>query len=178
MIWSFATHGRAFWILDDISLLRTADGALAGRRDVAAEPFRPTTACTLPIQFERRRPVERTRPTEPFLLISSRPLPKSEVTLEFSTRKAPCFPPAIPAFEKKQSETPPEWPDLQAPPEVIPAGTGFNRFTWGLAYDGPHPLPGEVLAEFRFAPAHRRAGGNYQVKAFPRMQKFDGPLAN
>jgi len=79
------------------------------------------------------------------------------------------------SVEKKQSETPPEWPDLQAPPEVIPAGAGFNRFTWDLRYDGPHQLPGEVLAEFRsrgpIAPP-----GNYQVKLSADGKSLTVPL--
>ncbi len=58
---------------------------------------------------------------------------------------------------------------------MIPASAGFNRFTWDLRYDGPHPLPGEVLAEFRsrgpFAPP-----GNYQVKLSADGKSVTVPL--
>src|SRR5260370_14290579 len=51
--------------------------------------------------------------------------------------------------EKKEADTPPEWPDLTPPEEKIPAEAGVNRFTWDLRLQGPTPLAGEPSAEFR-----------------------------
>ncbi|HTA57571.1 MAG TPA: hypothetical protein VK805_05430 [Candidatus Baltobacteraceae bacterium] len=168
-----ATHGRSFWILDDISPLRQ----LAGRAP-AGEMFllnpSPTYRVHFPDQFERRRPVGENPPNGAILTYFFKTAPKGEVTLEILDEKGALLR-RYSSVEKKQSETPPEWPDLQAPPEVIPAGAGFDRFTWDLRYDGPHPLPGEVLAEFRSRGPY--AGpGNYQVKLSAEGKSLTVPL--
>ena len=51
--------------------------------------------------------------------------------------------------DKKEAETPPEWPDQTPPDEKIPTDVGVNRFAWNLLLQGPTPLPGEPGAEFR-----------------------------
>jgi hypothetical protein len=68
-----------------------------------------------------------------------------------------------PSLILTDSSTPPEWPDLQPPQEKIPVEAGLNRFGWDLRYDGPHKLPGEVMAEFR-SRGPIAAPGNYQVR--------------
>jgi hypothetical protein len=79
------------------------------------------------------------------------------------------------SVDKKQGETPPEWPDQQPPAEKIPAEAGMNRFAWDLRYDGPHRLPGEVQAEFRsrgpIAPP-----GIYQVRLNAEGKSLTVPL--
>jgi hypothetical protein len=51
--------------------------------------------------------------------------------------------------EKKEADTPPEWPDQPSPNEKIPTDVGVNRFAWDLRQEGPTPLAGEPGAEFR-----------------------------
>ena len=51
--------------------------------------------------------------------------------------------------EKKEAETPPEWPDQTPPDEKIPTEVGLNRFAWDLRMQGAAPLAGEPGAEFR-----------------------------
>ena len=51
--------------------------------------------------------------------------------------------------EKKEADTPPEWPDQTPPNEKIPTEVGVNRFAWDLRSQGATPLAGEPGAEFR-----------------------------
>jgi hypothetical protein len=43
--------------------------------------------------------------------------------------------------EKKVSEQPPEWPDLEPPKTTIPAAAGMNRFAWDLRCESPVKIP-------------------------------------
>ena len=65
--------------------------------------------------------------------------------------------------EKKEAETPPEWPDQTPPEEKIPTNAGLNRFAWDLRSQGATPLAGEPGAEFRNRGA-MVAPGAYQVR--------------
>ena len=168
-----ATHGRSFWILDDISPLRQLAGRSPEGEMLLLNPA-PTYRVHFPDQFERRRPVGENPPNGAILTYFFKSAPKGEVTLDILDDKGTLIR-RFSSVEKKQAETPPEWPDLQAPQEVIPAGAGFNRFTWDLRYDGPHKLPGEVLGEFRsrgpMAPA-----GSYQAKLTAEGKSLTVPL--
>ena len=58
---------------------------------------------------------------------------------------------------------------------MIPAGPGFNRFTWDLRYEGPRKLSGEVLGEFR-SRGPMAPPGNYQVKLSADGKSLTVPL--
>ena len=45
-------------------------------------------------------------------------------------------------LRRSGQEQPQEWPDLQKPPELLPAEAGLNRFPWDLRFDAPSELPG------------------------------------
>src|SRR5207245_11312442 len=47
---------------------------------------------------------------------------------------------------KNKFEQPPEWPDLERPPELLPTAAGMNRFPWNLRYESPTELPGAFYA--------------------------------
>ena len=55
-----ATHGRGFWVLDDIAALRQIDGAVA---DAAAFLFRPAEAVKLPEPSEQGTPLPKDEPS-------------------------------------------------------------------------------------------------------------------
>jgi hypothetical protein len=77
--------------------------------------------------------------------------------------------------EKKEAETPPEWPD-QTPPETkIPANAGLNRFAWDLRSQGPVPLAGEPGAEFRNR-GLMVLPGVYQVRLTAEGKSYTAPL--
>ena len=168
-----ATHGRSFWILDDISPLRQLAGHSPEGEMLLLNPAL-TYRVHFPDQFERHRPVGENPPNGAIVTYFFRSAPKGEVTLEILDDKGALIR-RYSSIEKKQSETPPEWPDLQPPQEVIPVGPGFNRFTWDLRYAGPHKLPGEVLAEFR-SRGPMAPPGNYQVKLSADGKSLTVPL--
>jgi photosystem II stability/assembly factor-like uncharacterized protein len=168
-----ATHGRSFWILDHISPLREFGGR-APEGEMSLLTPDPTYRVHFAEQFERNRPVGENPPNGAILTYYFKRAPKGEVTLEIVDDKGA----AVRTFsnaDKKEPETPPEWPDLRAPEEKIPAAAGLNRFAWDLRYDGPRKLPGEVLAELRsrgpIAPP-----GNYQVKLRAEGKSLAVPL--
>jgi hypothetical protein len=77
--------------------------------------------------------------------------------------------------EKKEADTPPEWPDQTPPEEKIPAEAGVNRFTWDLRMQGASPLAGEPGAEFRNRGPMVEPGA-YQVRLTAEGKSYTAPL--
>jgi len=77
--------------------------------------------------------------------------------------------------EKKEAETPPEWPDQTPPEEKIPTDVGVNRFAWDLRLQGPTPLAGEPGAEFRNR-GPMVPPGAYQVRLTAEGKSYTEPL--
>jgi photosystem II stability/assembly factor-like uncharacterized protein len=154
------THGRGFWILDDVTPLRQAAEAAAAS---SAYLFKPATG--IRIRFGTNDPT----PWPPELPAGENPppgaivdyyLPASagEVKLEFlngqgkvvrtysSTDKVMSPDPATDpvAYNKICQQTPSEadcslplyWP---APQQILKTTAGMHRFTWDMHYD---PIPG------------------------------------
>ena len=154
------THGRGFWILDDVTPLRQAAEAAAAS---SAYLFKPETG--IRIRFNTNDPT----PWPPELPAGENPpagaivdyyLPAdaNEVKVEFLNGKGrvirayssvdlirnpdPAIDPA--AYNKLCQDTPSAqdcglplyWP---APPKVLGTAAGMHRFTWDLRYD---PVPG------------------------------------
>ncbi len=140
-----ATHGRAFWILDDISPLRQLSAH--ANDDIILYNPRTTYRLHWPEAFERRQPVAPNPPNGALIFYYFKTAPKDEVTLEILDSKGAVVR-KYSSVEKKEAETPPEWPDLEPPKEKVPVEAGMNRFNWDLRYEAPRRLPGEVNAEF------------------------------
>jgi hypothetical protein len=77
--------------------------------------------------------------------------------------------------EKKEADTPPEWPDQPPPVEKISAEVGVNRFAWDLRLQGPTPLAGEPGAEFRNR-GPMVPPGAYQVRLTAEGKSYTTPL--
>jgi len=77
--------------------------------------------------------------------------------------------------EKKEADTPPEWPDQTPPDEKIPTDVGVNRFAWDLRLQGPLPLAGEPGAEFRNR-GPMVPPGAYQVRLTAEGKSYTAPL--
>ncbi len=154
------THGRGFWILDDVTPLRQAAEAAAAS---SAFLFKPATGVR--IRFGTNDPT----PWPPEWPAGENPPPgaivdyylpaaANEVKLEFlsaqgkvirtysSTDKVRSPDPAADpvAYNKLCQQTPSAedcslplyWP---APPQILKTTAGMHRFTWDMHYD---PLPG------------------------------------
>src|SRR5450631_1750956 len=170
-----ATHGRAFWILDDVSPLRQANST------VAADDFhlyQPATATRLhfPDQVERKRPVGDNPPKGAVLYyyLKSKSVDKEEITIEISDAQGKLVR-KLSNLEENKQEQPPEWPDQEKPANLLPADAGMNRFAWDFRSDGPTQIPGV----FYVGDPPRGAlvlPGTYQVKLTVRGKSQSAPL--
>ena len=156
-----ATHGRAFWILDDLTPLRQATPASV---DQAIWLYAPETATRLhyPDEVDSRRPVGENPPAGALIDYAFKDKPTGEVTLDILDPQGRSIRHMSSTFSAREKQ-PPEWPDQVEPPHLIPADAGMNRFVWDLRMDDPAQIPGA----FYSGQAPRgplAAPGTYQVK--------------
>ncbi|MGC2694193.1 MAG: glycosyl hydrolase [Candidatus Angelobacter sp.] len=168
-----ATHGRAFWVLDDITPLRQLDS-------LAAVPemflYTPQTAVRLhlPTDIERRGPVGDNPPPGAIIDYYFKTAPKEEVKLEviYSNGKVVR---TLSSKEKKGEEQPPEWPDQVKEITTIPAAAGMNRYAWNLRWEPPVKIPGAFYSGI--GPQGPLASpGHYTVKLTAGNQSQSQPL--
>jgi photosystem II stability/assembly factor-like uncharacterized protein len=168
-----ATHGRSFWVLDDIGPLRQMNMQLANSDVLLYKPA-VTYRMHWPEDYEKRQPVGANPPKGAVFSYYFKSAPKGEVKLEILDGKGQLVR-ALSSVEKKDEETPPEWPDQAKPEEKIPANAGINRFAWDLRYEGPHRLPGEVSSETR-SRGPMAPPGTYQVRLIADGKTYTAPL--
>ncbi|HYM61703.1 MAG TPA: glycosyl hydrolase [Thermoanaerobaculia bacterium] len=137
---AISTNGRAFWILDDLAPLRQASTQLPASGMHLYQPA-ATVRLHYPEQVDKRRPVGLS-PTGGFIDYWFRSEPKEEVTLEIKDSQGRVVRTFSSQKKKSKFEQPPEWPDLEKPPELIPAKEGMNRFPWNLRWESPLETPG------------------------------------
>jgi photosystem II stability/assembly factor-like uncharacterized protein len=168
-----ATHGRSFWILDNITPVRQA--ATSSSSDDAAL-YKPDVTYIVhwPEFFERRQPIGGNPPVGAVLYYYLKSAPKGPVTLEILDTQGKLVR-KYSSEEPKKVQTPPEWPDQEPLSEKIPAEAGLNRFAWDLRYEGPSELPGEPGAEFRDR-GPVALPGNYQVRLTANGKTVTSPL--
>jgi len=135
-----ATHGRSFWVLDNITPLRQIDV-----KPVSAEMllYKPQTALRLhlPDAIERRGPVGDNPPPGAMIDYYFKTAPKDEVKLEILDAGGKVVR-SLSSKEKKEAEQPPEWPDQVKEITTIPAAAGMNRYVWNLRWEPPVKIPG------------------------------------
>jgi len=170
-----ATHGRAFWILDDVSPLRQASSATATDD---FHLYQPATATRLhfPDAVERRRPVGDNPPKGAILYyyLKSKPAAKEEITIEITDVQGKLVR-KLSNLEENKQEQPPEWPDMEKPANLLSADAGMNRFAWDFRSDGPVQIPGA----FYVGDPPRGPlvlPGAYQVKLTVRGKSQSAPL--
>jgi photosystem II stability/assembly factor-like uncharacterized protein len=139
-----ATHGRAFWILDDITPLRQLNAQIAAS-DVYLFKPRPTVRLHGLGGVVPRGAVGANPPDGAIVYynLKTAPKEKEEITLEVLDSKGK----AIRKYSniKKQEEAEQkEWPDQAAEQNLLPAKAGLNRFAWDLHVAKPTAIPGAV----------------------------------
>jgi photosystem II stability/assembly factor-like uncharacterized protein len=172
-----ATHGRAFWALDNVTPLR---------QDVPAGDFLFKPAVTV-----RERPAG----------FTGSPMPKDEpmapnppfgAYIDYAIRSASSQPVTIeildsadalvrryssadvpPAMDLKRLGTAPEW---FTTPSTVSAAAGMHRFVWPLHYPAPAGLTGRRSGGGPFADGVWAPPGNYKVVLTANGQKFTQPL--
>ncbi|HTT32403.1 MAG TPA: glycosyl hydrolase [Methylomirabilota bacterium] len=139
-----ATHGRAFWILDDISPLRQMNASTATED---AHLYQPPAAIryrgpgfTLPATV----PVGANPPSGVVIDYFLKAAPKDGLALEILDAKGKL----VRKFSSKKAAEGGS-PDLEEfgielPGEKLPAEAGHNRFVWNMRSEAPATVPGAV----------------------------------
>jgi photosystem II stability/assembly factor-like uncharacterized protein len=170
-----ATHGRAFWALDDVTPLRQSP-------EVGSDPelYRPAAAVRERPAGFTGTPMPKDEPLAPnppmgAVIDYVLPAPANEVTLEIldaagvlvrryssSEQPAPVKPSAL--------RTSPDW---SVPPSSLQTTPGMHRFVWPIRYPAPAALAGSAgsYANGVWAPP-----GKYSVVLTVDGRKFTQPL--
>jgi photosystem II stability/assembly factor-like uncharacterized protein len=159
-----ATSGRAFWILDDLGVLRQLSPETA-QRDVAllapAPAYRvPGGGFSLPLPR-----------------IGQNPPPGAQ--LRFFLKRAPDSANAVTVEVLDASgAVVRSWATRPGPgssADSLRASAGMNLLRWNLRHTGPKPIPG--LVTFGGSFARRALPGNYQVRVTAGGTVVTAPLA-
>ncbi len=172
-----ATHGRAFWVLDDVTPLRQAGP------DVASAPawlFAPATAIRLRPAGFTGTPLPRDEPT------AANPPPGA--VIDYVLSKAGTAPVVLRILDARgalvrrcSSDEGPPAPDLakirvapewMTPPVALTTKPGMHRFVWPIRYPAPPALSEHNLyADGVWAPP-----GRYTVALTVDRQRLTQPL--
>jgi len=168
-----ATHGRSFWILDDVTPLRQIG---PDTDQQAAVLYAPQTALRLhyPDQVNTRRPVGDDPPAGALIDYVLKSEPAGELTIDIVGPDGAVVRHLSSAKSTKEVQ-PPEWPDQIVPDDRISAKAGMNRLVWDLRMSDPAQIPGA----FYSGPTPRGPlvpPGRYQVKLSVGGQTLTEPL--
>jgi photosystem II stability/assembly factor-like uncharacterized protein len=168
-----ATHGRSFWILDDVTPLREVAAAAVGG---TAYLYRPAVGYRLyyPDEVDARPPAGQNPPAGVLIDYYLPSAPTGPVTMDILDAKGAVVR-RLTSVKPAQAEQPPEWPDQVRPANTLPVAPGMNRFVWNLRYDDPVQIPGAFYAEL--PPRGPMAlPGEYTVKLTYQGQTHTAPL--
>jgi photosystem II stability/assembly factor-like uncharacterized protein len=158
-----ATHGRAFWILDDISPLRQMNASTASEE---AHLYQPAVAIryrgpgfTLPAAV----PVGANPPTGVIIDYFLKSAPKDGITLEILDAKGKVI--RKYSSKKAAAGASPEEEEfgISRPGDKLPADAGLNRFVWDMRSETPARVPGAVSWGGRLI-GPLVIPGSYQIK--------------
>ena len=182
-----ATHGRSFWILDDISPLRELNSAAVS---AGVHLFPPATAIRLRKNEGRDTPLEpetpagKNPPAGAIIDYSLQTIPAGAVTLEIIGSKG------VLVRKYSSSDAPGKIDDTQSfptywfnPPAPLSKHVGLNRFVWDLRYERPHALRYgySIAAAFGEDAIMQPEGpmalpGTYQVQLTANGKTYTAPL--
>jgi photosystem II stability/assembly factor-like uncharacterized protein len=173
-----ATHGRAFWILDDVSPLRQFNEDVA-KQDVHL--YTPAPAYRIQAgkaaEHDTLKGTAQNPPTGAviYYYLKDAPKPPTETTLEILDASGKVIRKYSSAEIAPLDE--PLDPDDKKPEKEIKPDAGLNRFVWDLRYEEAHRVPGYYLWEYD-AGAHGpvAAPGQYQVRLTVGGQSQIAPL--
>jgi len=161
-----ATHGRAFWILDDVSPLRQFNDDVA-KKDVHL--YIPGPAYRVQAgEGGERRPSKLTGQNPPtgallYYYLKDAPKAGTETKLEILDASGKAIR-RYSSAEAQRLDEPPD-PDDKKPEKEIKPDAGLNRFVWDLRYEQAHRVPGYYLWEYGSgARGPVAAPGQYQVR--------------
>lgn len=167
-----ATHGRAFWILDDISPLRQMTAEAASED---AHLFKPDTALRFRGGGGFRLPggfaAGENPPSGAIIDYTLKTAPKDGITLQILDSKGKV----IRKFSSNKQPGTSRSLFGRGGGEALPAKAGLNRFEWDLRYDAPTRVPGAVSwGGYEHGPL--AVPGDYQVKLTVGGHDYTAPL--
>ncbi|MBV8975804.1 MAG: glycosyl hydrolase [Alphaproteobacteria bacterium] len=168
-----ATHGRSFWVLDDVTPLRQVAAAMAAP---SVYLYTPQTGYHLyyPDEVDARPPVGQNPPAGILIDYYLASKPTAPLTMDILDAKGQLVR-HLTSVKSNKQEQPPEWPDQVHPTDTLPADQGTNRFVWNLRYDDPAQIPGAFYAGL--APRGPIAlPGKYTVRLTYQGQTLTAPL--
>ena len=128
------THGRSFYILENISVLRQADRAMTNEPLVLFDPSDAVRSVSrgVVIDYYLKEPAEK---------ITIEILdPKGQVIRSFSNAEAAPTAAARPAEQAEEGGF-----RFQGAPARVAAARGMNRFTWDMRYPNARDFPGMIM---------------------------------
>lgn len=194
-----ATHGRSFWVLDDISPLRQFTGLpRAGAPDAEVLLYKPRPTVRFRTDAPRpdRGPAIAGKPAPRGVIfyywLKSAPREGEKITLEILDASGKRV---RKLSNQKKNETKPaaEFDEDEKEPEAdrLPARAGLNRFAWDMRYEKPREISGLIFDEGdplgALSPAGRYqarltvSGKNYEASVEivpdPRVKTSEADLA-
>lgn len=156
-----ATHGRSFWILDDLTPLRELTDAVA---QADMHLFTPRATYRMEGGSAEIPGLGKNPPNGVIVYYFFKQKPEGEVKLEFLDARGNV----IRTFSSRarEEEAPPspmaEFFGIGPAPQRVPAEAGMNRFVWDLRYPDPVRVPGAVT--WGSARGPKVVPGTYQVR--------------
>jgi photosystem II stability/assembly factor-like uncharacterized protein len=173
-----ATHGRSFWILDDLSPVRQFSEQVSNK-DVhlytPATAYRRQVAEAEDDEGPKLTLVGQNPPAGAVTYYFVKQLPKTETTIEI-------LDPAGNVIRKYSSNKTEELseplnPEDKKPEKQIKIETGLNRFVWDLRYQGTSRVPDYYLFEYKAGVRGPLAvPGKYQVRLTVDGKSQTAPL--
>ncbi len=161
-----ATHGRAFWILDDVTPLRQFSDEVA-KKDVYL--YTPATAYRMQAgTSSEHHPSKRVGQNPPagavlYFYLKDAPKAGTETKIEILDASGK----AIRKYSSAEAQLldEPADPDDKKPEKEIKPEAGLNRFVWDLRYEEARRVPGYYLWEYgNGAKGPLAVPGQYQVR--------------
>ncbi len=155
-----ATHGRSFWVLNDLDTIRQWDPAISAS---AFHVFKPDDA------------VRSFRPAQVDYYLKK---PADKVTVEILDASGKLVRTFVGSAEEEKKKKGDDEASDFAPPRTVPPGrkAGANRFTWDLRYPGATVFEGEVMWGARAEQGPLAVPGNYQVRVSANGESQTQPL--
>jgi len=168
-----ATHGRSFWVLDDLAPLRQMTAAIAGED---AHLFAPSIATRTRIGHvePRRYPIGENPPSGAVLYYWLKEAPKEPAKLEVLDAQGKVV--RSYTSEAKKTAEAPEEGERDEPPETIPAAAGLNRFAWDLHYEPPVKIPAAIYDGDNQPAGPHAMPGKYSVRLTVSGKSYTQPL--
>ena len=157
-----ATHGRSFWILDDVSPLRQFKDDLPQQE---VRLYAPATATRLHYADDVPKPilVGENPPPGAVIYYSLKEAPKGELSIEILDASGSVI--RKYSSNKLTELDEPLGPDDKKPEKQIKAEAGLNRFLWDMRYESATHVPDYYLWEYKDgALGPLVVPGKYQVR--------------